>query len=203
MRIGVLGGTFDPVHLGHLVIAEEARVRLGLEEVCFVPAGEPWMKAGNLLSPALDRLDMVRMGVEDNPFFRVSTVEVDRAGPSYTVDTLESLQEDYGPEARFYFIMGADAFARFGEWKNPEGVLQRATLVVVDRPEEDGIEAMAAAESPALPAGMDGNVERIRGVRLQISASDIRLRVQEGLSIRYLVPSPVEQRIYARGLYRQ
>ena len=194
MRIGVLGGTFDPIHLGHLTIAEEARDRLELEEVCFVPAGDPWMKAGLPLSSAHDRLTMVRLAVEDNPFFRISTVELERRGPSYTVDTLRELQEDYGPDARLFFILGTDAFARFREWKDPQGVLALAKLVVVDRPGE-------CASTEAKEMHFAGSVERLRSVHLDISAKDIRRRVAEGASIRYLVPELVERHIYARGLY--
>ena len=190
MKIGVLGGTFDPIHLGHLAIAEEVRDRLELEEVCFVPAGAPWMKAGQALSSAEDRLSMVRLAVQDNPFFRVSTVELERSGPSYTVDTLRELQDDYGPDARLFFILGSDTFARFDDWKDPEEILELATLVVVDRPGSKPVEKVG------------GDVECIRDVYLEISASDIRRRVAEGASIRYLAPEPVERHIYARGLYR-
>ena len=197
MRIGVLGGTFDPIHLGHLIIAEEARDRLDLEEVCFVPARDPWMKAGQPLTSGHDRLSMARLAMEDNPFFRVSTLELERPGPSYTVDTLRELQEDYGPEAQLFFILGSDAFVRFDEWKDPEGILGLATLVVVDRPG-----ATASAEAIDQQVGNAGSVERVRGVHLEISAKDIRRRVAEGASIRYLVPEPVERYIYARGLYR-
>ena len=197
MRIGVLGGTFDPIHLGHLIIVEEARDRLDLEEVCFVPARDPWMKAGQPLTSGHDRLSMARLAVEDNPFFRVSTVELERPGPSYTIDTLRELQKDYGPEAQLFFILGSDAFARFDEWKDPEGILGLATLVVVDRPG-----ATASEEAIAQQVGNAGSVERVRGVHLEISAKDIRRRVAEGASIRYLVPEPVERYIYARGLYR-
>ena len=197
MRIGVLGGTFDPIHLGHLIIAEEARDRLDLEEVCFVPASAPWMKAGQPLTSGHDRLSMARLAVEDNPFYRVSTLELERPGPSYTVETLRELQEDYGSEAQLFFIMGSDAFARFDEWKDPEGILGLATLVVVDR-----LGATASAEAIAQQVGNSGSAERVRGVHLEISAKDIRRRVLEGASIRYLVPEPVERYIYARGLYR-
>jgi nicotinate-nucleotide adenylyltransferase len=197
MRIGVLGGTFDPIHLGHLIIAEEARDRLDLEEVCFVPARDPWMKAGQPLTSGHDRLSMARLAMEDNPFFRVSTLELERPGPSYTVDTLRELQEDYGPEAQLFFILGSDAFVRFDEWKDPEGILGLATLVVVDRPG-----ATASTEAIDQQVGNAGSVERVRGVHLEISAKDIRRRVAAGASIRYLVPEPVERYIYARGLYR-
>ena len=196
MRIGVLGGTFDPIHVGHLAIAEEVRDQLELEEVCFVPAGAPWMKAGQALSSTQDRLYMVRKAVEDNPFFRVSTVELERSGPSYTVDTLRELQEEYGPDVRLFFILGTDAFARFREWKEPQGILALATLVVVDRPG-----GTASAENVEEGMGISEKVEHVRSIRLEISAVDIRRRVSEGASIRYLVPEPVERHIYARGLY--
>ena len=196
MRIGVLGGTFDPIHVGHLAIAEQARDGLDLEEVCFVPAGAPWMKASQSLSSAQDRLYMVRKAVENNPFFRVSTVELERSGPSYTVDTLRELQEEYGPDARLFFVLGIDAFARFGEWKEPEEILALATLVVVDRPGRT-----ASAENLEEGMGIAEKVEYVRTIRLEISAMDIRRRVSEGASIRYLVPEPVERHIYARGLY--
>ena len=197
MRIGVFGGTFDPIHLGHLAIAEEARDRLDLEEVCFVPAGAPWMKAGQPLSSAQDRLAMVRLAVEDNPFFRVSTIELERPGPSYTVDTLRELREEYGPEAQFFFILGSDSFVRFREWKDPEGVLRLATLVVLERPG-----GTWSTEEVEEKMGGVGRVERVEAVRLEISASDIRRRVADGKSIRYLVAESVERHIYARGLYR-
>ncbi len=198
MRIGVLGGTFDPIHLGHLIIAEEARDRLDLEEVCFVPASAPWMKAGQPLTSGHDRLSMARLAVEDNPFFRVSALELERPGPSYTVETLRELQDDYGPKAQLFFILGSDAFARFDEWKNPEGILGLARLALFDRPEL-GAEELFSFDELGVYAD---RVEWLRGLRIEISASDIRRRVAEGGSIRYLVPEPVERYIYARGLYR-
>ena len=197
MRIGVLGGTFDPIHLGHLAIAEEVRNQLSLEEVCLVPAGDPWMKAGQPVSSAYDRLNMTRLAVEDNPFFRVSTVELEAPGPSYTVDTLNALREEYGTEANLFFILGTDAFVRFEEWKNPEGILQTAHLVVVDRPG-----ATTWAEDVGDELANTGRVERVRGLHLEISASEIRRRVAKEESIRYLVPDVVERYIYARRLYR-
>ena len=196
MRIGVFGGTFDPIHLGHLAIAEEARDRLDLEEVCFVPAGDPWMKAGQELSSAYDRLNMVRLAVEDNPFFRVSTVELEASGPSYTIDTLTVMREEYGPEVSLFFILGTDAFVRFDEWKDPKGILALATLAVVDRPG-----ATTWTDEAGEELAGTGRVERVRGLHLDISASDIRRRVAAAESIRYLAPEPVERYIYARGLY--
>lgn len=196
MRIGVLGGTFDPIHLGHLAIAEDVRNRLDLEEVCFVPAGRPWMKAGQSVTAAIDRLSMVRLAVEDNPFFRACSVDIQRSGMSYTVDTLGELQEDYGPDANLFFIMGTDTFARFEEWKDPDEILKLATVVVVDRP---GVTTWSEEVGEQL--GSTGRVMRLEGLNLDISSMDIRRRVSEGTSIRYLVPEPVERYIYARGLY--
>ena len=197
MRIGVFGGTFDPIHTGHLAIAEEVRSRLALEEICFVPAGDPWMKAGQPLTAASDRLTMARLAVEDNPFFRVSTVELESSGPSYTIDTLNILREEYGTEAELFFILGTDAFVRFEEWKNPEGILQIARLVVVDRPG-----ATTWAEDVGDELANTGRVERVQGLHLEISASEVRRRVAKEESIRYLVPDVVERYIYARKLFR-
>ena len=193
MRIGVLGGTFDPIHLAHLIIAEEARVSLQLEEVVFVPAGEPWMKAGQPLSPALHRFNMVRLAVSSNPFFRVSPIEIDRPGPTYTVDTLRSLVDEYEPGVELFFILGADAFAGFRRWKDPQEILRLAKLAVVDRP---GL----SATDPCPPVASD-RLERLQGINMDISASDIRRRVSEGGTIRYLVSDEIARYISSTGLY--
>ena len=193
MRIGILGGTFDPVHLAHLIIAEEARVSLQLEEVVFVPAGEPWMKAGQPLSPAHHRFNMVRLAVSSNPFFRVSPIEIDRPGPTYTVDTLRSLVDEYEPGVELFFILGADAFAGFRRWKDPQGILCLAKLAVVDRP---GL----SAPDPCPPVGLD-RLELLQGTNIEISASDIRRRVAEGRSIKYLVADEIARYISSEGLY--
>ncbi|MFQ5860658.1 MAG: nicotinate-nucleotide adenylyltransferase, partial [Dehalococcoidia bacterium] len=140
MRIGLLGGTFDPIHLAHLLIAEEARVKLDLEEVVFVPTGEPWMKAGQPLSPGEHRLNMVRLATATNPFFRVSSVELDRPGPSYTVDTLEILRQEMGHEVEFCFLLGLDSLKSFHRWKEPARVLELCTLVAVARPGRDAFD---------------------------------------------------------------
>ena len=155
------------------------------------------MKAGQPLTAASDRLTMARLAVEDNPFFRVSTVELEASGPSYTIDTLNVLREEYGTEAKLFFILGTDAFVRFEEWKDPEGILEIAHLVVVDRP---GATTWAEDLGDEL-AGAD-KVERIRGPHLEISASELRRRVAKEESIRYLVPDVVERYIYARKLFR-
>ncbi len=193
MRIGVLGGTFDPIHIAHLATGEQVRARLELEEVVFVPAGEPWMKAGAPLSPARHRLDMTRLAVAGNPFFRASSVEVDRSGPSYTVDTLEALAGEYGPGVELFFIMGADALADFQRWKSPRRILELAKLAVVSRPGfNPEISPLSAAP---------GGVVMVETDDLAISATEIRRRVAAGESVRYLVPDRVYRHILDNGLY--
>lgn len=197
MRIGILGGTFDPVHIGHLVVAEEARVKLGLDQVVFVPTGQPWLKVDRPVTPSSQRLEMVRLATEGNAYFWVSTEEVERPGPTYTVDTLMSFAEKLGP-AEFDFIMGQDSFADFPLWKDPERVLELCRLVVVPR-------------TGTTLADLDAVSREVHGVRektiqldapvIGISSSDLRRRRATGQSIRYLVPGQVEDYIREQGLY--
>lgn len=199
MRVGVLGGTFDPIHLAHLIMAEEARVRLALEHVVFIPTGEPWLKAVQPVTPPQVRLDMVRQAVACNPHFRVSSVEVDRPGPSYSVDTLDALRREEGPDAELYFILGMDAVADLPRWHAPERFLELCTPVVFARTDHG-------------PAGLDDLEHSLPGVKekvmflegpvMEISSTDIRRRVAKGVSIRYLVPAQVERFITEHGLYR-
>ena len=134
MRLGILGGTFDPIHYAHLVIAEECRVRLGLAGVIFIPAGEPPHKRRQSVTPAADRLAMVELAIASNPAFRVSRVEIDRPGPSYSVDTIAALQAELGPEAELYFIVGQDAMADILTWHEPRRLLALCRLVAIHRP---------------------------------------------------------------------
>jgi nicotinate-nucleotide adenylyltransferase len=198
VKIGILGGTFDPIHLGHLIVAEEARVRLGLEEVLFVPTGKPWMKEGTPVSEAKHRLNMARLAISANPFFRLSSMEIDRPGPSYTVDTLEALREDYGPEAELFFILGVDSLTGFHEWKEPKRILEMATLVAVTRP---GYQIPETKVFNGALGGMKDRLKMLEGVRVEISGRDLRRRVKEGLSIRYRVCSAVGKYINDHGLY--
>ena len=132
MRVGVLGGTFDPVHRGHLTLARAARDELALDELLFVPAGKPWRKAGRIVAPAIHRLAMLRLALEDEAAFRVETMEMDRAGPSYTADTLEALRAAR-PGDELFFIAGEDALADLPNWVRPERILELATLAVARR----------------------------------------------------------------------
>ena len=188
MRLGVMGGTFDPIHLGHLVCASEVAYALDLDEVVFVPAGLPWQKADRAISPADDRYEMTRLATEDDPRFTVSRTELDREGPTYTVDTLRELGAD-GTE--LFFITGADALAQVLTWREPETLFGLATFVGATRPGY-------AVDTAAFP---DGAVTLVDTPALAISATDCRSRVARGAPIRYLVPQPVADYIAARGLY--
>ena len=200
MKLGVLGGTFDPPHIGHLILAEEARLTLGLGEVLFVPAGAPWRKAGQELSPREDRLSMVRLAVGDSPDFAVSTLEIEREGPSYTAETLTALRDQFGLETEFFFIMGADSLADFPHWHEPQRILELARLAVAERPEPEDV-ALEEGLAEDLARAMRERVVWLRMPLIAISASAVRERVRRGLSIRYWVPPDVEEYIRKHGLY--
>ena len=199
MKVGIMGGTFDPVHIGHLVIADEVRQGLGLDEVLFIPTGLPWMKEGRALAEGRHRLTMVRMAVASNPHFRVSSVEVDHPGPTYTVDTLTKLQKETTERWQCYFILGTDSFCSFSQWKEPKRILELCTLVVVGRP---GYPDSGSAQRDPTVFTKEDRVIFFSVPRLEVSGSDIRRRIVLGRSIRYMVPEEVERYIYDNGLYR-
>lgn len=194
-RIGVLGGTFDPVHWGHLIIAEEARIRFGLNQVLFVPAQNQWRKQGRRLSPAAARLAMVEAAVADNPYFQVSTVDLDRPASTYTVDTLKDLSGEHD----LYFILGLDALMDLPYWKESKRITELAWLVAALRP---GYEVDWAALEKGLPQAKDRAL-LLTVPEIGISSTAIRQRVAEAKSIRYWVPEPVAGYINAHGLYRE
>jgi nicotinate-nucleotide adenylyltransferase len=196
VSIGVLGGTFDPIHIGHLIVAEEARVELGLTQVLFVPAGQPWLKQGRDIMPAVHRVEMVRRAIADNPYFRLSTLEVDRPGPSFTVDTLTLLKDQPSSESSLFFILGRDTLVELPLWKEPGKVVQLCQLVVAPR---IGSRDLRRLEE-AIPGLLDKVIQLDMPV-IGISSSQIRRRVARGLSIRYLVPPSVEKYITEQGLY--
>jgi len=199
MRVGILGGTFDPIHIAHLIVAEEARIHLSLEEVVFIPAGEPWLKTEHPVSPKELRLQMVRLAVASNPFFRVLALEIERPGPTYTVDTLEILRREWGPTAELYFILGMDTLVDLPRWKEPERVLELCTPVVFARRKNSS--SVLEELEPQLP-GLQKKVQVLGGPIIDISGTELRRRVMQGISIRYLVPLKVEQFIAEHGLYR-
>lgn len=194
-RLGVMGGTFDPIHHGHLLTAEEAAVQFGLEQVIFVPTGQPWMKADREVSPAEDRYLMTVIATASNPRFTVSRIEIDGAGPTYTVDTLRALRELH-PAAELFFVTGADAMLEIFSWKDPSELLSLAHFIAATRPGYD----LAHFEAEAPTAHPNVTVMNIPA--LAISSTDIRQRVREGRPIRYLVPEGVKSYIEKAGLYR-
>lgn len=196
-RIGVLGGTFDPIHYGHLAAAEEARVALELECVLFVPARISPHKLDQPSTPARHRLAMTRLAVASNPHFQASTVDLDRAGPSYTVDTLALLQAELGPAAELYFIVGLDSLVELATWHDPAQFIRLCRIVAVSRPP---CEYDPAALEQALP-GITNRVVFLRIPLLDIASSDLRQRAREGRPIRYYVPSTIVDYIHTHKLY--
>ena len=194
MTRGIFGGTFDPIHTGHLIVARAALESLDLDEVLFVPAGRPWMKEADAVSPAEDRARMVELAVADDPQFRVSRVEIERPGETYTLDTLRALPPD---DALPVLLLGADAFAGFPAWREPAEVARLARIAVLGRPGRDtaAIIDEVKAQVPNVDAApLDAPL-------IEISATAIRGRVRQGLPIRDLVPPPVARYIAAHGLY--
>jgi nicotinate-nucleotide adenylyltransferase len=190
VRLGVMGGTFDPIHHGHLVAASEVAHLFSLDEVVFVPTGQPWQKTERAVSPAEARYLMTVIATADDPRFTVSRVDIDRAGPTYTVDTLRDLRAQW-PEAELFFITGADALGSILTWRDPEEVLSLAHMVGVTRPGHD-------RDAAHLPPGSATVVEV---PALAISSTDCRARVAQGAPIRYLVPAGVERFVAKLGLY--
>jgi nicotinate-nucleotide adenylyltransferase len=192
-RIGVMGGTFDPVHLGHLVAASEVAHRFHLDEVVFVPTGQPWQKRDRPVTPAEDRYLMTVIATAADPRFRVSRVDIDRDGPTYTVDTLRDLRAEYadGGATELYFITGADALSSIGGWHRAGELLGLAHFVGVTRPGH-------VLTDPGLP---EGSVTLVEVPALAISSTDCRERVARGEPIRYLVPQGVVEYVAKRGLY--
>jgi nicotinate-nucleotide adenylyltransferase len=197
-RIGLLGGSFDPIHVGHLHVARHARLRLGLDRVVFMPAGQPPHKLGQAMTDPEDRFEMVRLAVAGEPHFSVSRIDLDRPGPSYSVDTVRLLQEAWGPDARIYFLIGADSLADFPTWYRPRRLLELCQVVAVGRPGYAvDLAALARRFSGAPPVLFLEHVPQV-----DISATEVRRRVAEGHSIQGLVPPAVATYIEAHGLYR-
>lgn len=190
-RIGIMGGTFDPIHNGHLVAASEVAGLFRLDEVVLVPTGEPWQKADVKVTPAEDRYLMTVIATASNPRFNVSRVDIDRKGPTYTIDTLRDLREVYG-DVEMYFITGADALEKILSWKDVDEMFDLAHFIGVTRP---GF-TLSDAHLPA------DTVSLVQVPAMAISSTDCRVRVGAGKPIWYLVPDGVVQYIAKRRLYR-
>jgi nicotinate-nucleotide adenylyltransferase len=198
LKIGVLGGTFDPVHRGHLAMAEEARRALGLDEVMLVPAGRPPYKSAGKIASAADRLEMLRLATAGRPYLKVSTMEIERPGPSYTVDTIAALKKQYGNKAGIYFILGGDSLSQFPTWREPDKIIAMCYLVAVPRP---GCPRPDVKTLEKDVPGISKKLIFLEKPRLDISATVIRETASRGESIAKYIPGPVADYIRKNQLY--
>lgn len=194
--VGIMGGTFDPIHFGHLAAAEEARVRFGLSRVIFVPNGDPPHKKAYQVTPAEQRYEMVVLATASNGWFETSRIEVERKGPSYSADTMGAFRQQFGAEARLYFITGFDAIVEMLTWHQPERLAGTCEFIAVTRPGYQGRRLEEALTAELLVRTHTLNVPGVA-----ISSTEMRQRAAEGLSLRYLTPYPVVRYIADRGLY--
>jgi len=200
LSLGLMGGTFDPIHFGHLAAAEEVRAGFGLDKITFIPSARPPHKQGKTITDSEHRYTMAVLATVGNPFFEVSRVEIDRPGPSYTIETVRHFKGLY-PDQTVYFITGADAILEMVTWRHPEELLKMCEFIAVTRPGYDLKGLVALQET----FGQDAvkKVHPYRVTALAISSSELRHRVSQGRSIRYLVPEPVEEFIHKMGLYKK
>jgi len=197
IRLGLLGGTFDPPHYGHLLAAQEVAWRLNIDRVLFLPARQNPLKRGEASSSAEDRCEMVALAVADNPTFELSRLDLDRPPPSYTADLLRALQS---PEHELFFLVGADILPELPKWREPQQIVQLARLVVVNRP---GAPPPDLERVETVLPGVRERVERVQIPGVDVSSREIRKRVAAGRPIRYLTPPAVERYILDRRLYRR
>ena len=199
MRIGILGGTFDPVHIGHLVLAEEALSKLKLDQIWFIPTGKPWLKESLEITDGFNRLEMVKIATKSNPRFVASSIEIDRSGPTYTIDTLRYLKDKLGTKTSIYFILGLDTLANFHRWNQPEEILDLCEFVVSNRP---GFGNTKILDEQLERFESIGSITTLLNIpMLDISGTNLREMIRQGLSIKYRVPDGVEEYIYSNGLY--
>ena len=199
MKVGIMGGTFDPPHIAHLIIAEVARVSLELDSVIFIPAGDPWMKSPHMVTSAEKRVEMVNLAIATNPAFSLSLIEVKRPGPTYTVDTIEQLSGEVGYEVGLFLLLGWDSVADLPAWKAPYRISKMVRIVAFPRP---GFDKPDAANLEKTMPGIAQRIAYINEPFLNISATCIRQRVREGKSVRYIVPDAVGQYIVEHNLYK-
>jgi nicotinate-nucleotide adenylyltransferase len=199
VRRGLLGGTFDPPHIGHLQIAEAARRKLCLDEVVFIPAGLPWVKASMKVTPACHRLEMIKLATAGLPYFTVNDIEVKRPGPSYTWQTLQELKSQY-PEDELYFILGWDNLSSLPSWHHPDRIVKAACLVAAPRV---GTPRPNVHELDERVPGLAARTAILTEPEINVSATAIRERVRKGESIDHLVPAPVANYIEQNNLYKE
>ena len=199
IRIAILGGTFDPPHCGHLAIGDAVRARLGLERAALMPAGRPWLKSERRVAPAVHRLAMTRLAVAGRSGLEACAMEIDRPGPTYTVDTLTELRRRLGADARLWLALGMDSVRELPRWRDAERLFEMCVVVGVSRPgEADVSESELRARFP----NSAGRFTTVRGPLMAVSSTDIRRRVRAGLSIDGLTPPPVADYIREHSLYR-
>jgi nicotinate-nucleotide adenylyltransferase len=197
-KVGILGGTFDPVHNAHMAIIDEARLELELEEIILVPAGIPWMKSNRTITVAEHRVRMLRLAIADRYGFYISTAEIDRPGPSYTVDTLEEFNKEYQGLADLFFLLGWDNLPELPRWKNPERIIELCTLVAFPRPGTSPPDIVAVDQ---IIPGLSKHIICMEKPNLDIRATEIRERTAKGMDITHLVPAPVAEYIKQNRLY--
>lgn len=202
MQIGIFGGTFDPVHVGHLILAEQAREQGNLDQIWFVPAPRPPQKHGISITRFDLRIEMLSLAIAGHAAFHIDPIEQERAGPSYTVDTLTALTQRY-PEHRFHLLIGGDSLVDLPTWRDPQGILAHAALLVMARPGVTPATAEELRVRLGLPPDRPPQMTVIRAPLIDIASRDLRQRVHDGRSIRFMVPRSVEIFIRERGLYRQ
>lgn len=198
-KIGILGGTFNPVHLGHLLLAEEARTVLQLDEILFMPSGHSYMKDESEILSAKERIRMTALAIEENPFFALSTIETERMGATYTCETLTMLKQQH-PENAYYFILGADNLFSIEKWKDPQIIFDQCTIVAAVRGDKD----MQAIREKAdqLKEVFDARILLLTQRTIDISSTEIRERIRKGISIQYMVPDKVYSYIQKNRLYQ-
>ncbi len=200
MKIGIMGGTFNPIHTGHLLLAEYAREACGLDKVLFIPTGNSYMKDSREILSGEIRLKMVELAIEGTNGFESSDIEILRQGNTYTYETLTELRKIY-PEATLYFLTGADSFLSIHKWRNPDIILQNAVLVVVTR--DEASQEILEEQQKYLQEKFGGEIEIVDFPTIDISSSDIRKRISDGKSIRFQVPENVRNYIEVNGLYEK
>ena len=197
-RIGIMGGTFNPVHVGHLLLAENAYSMFSLDEILFIPSGCPYMKDPNEILDGATRLRMTELSIRDNPHFFLSSMEIDRGGYTYTCQTLEQLEKE-NPDCDYFFIMGADSLFQMEEWREPEVIFQKAVILAAVR-EGRGTRDLEE-KAKQLTERFRARIHLVPAGNIAISSSDIRRRIQEGRSIRYMVHEKVREYIEDNQLY--
>ncbi|GFN34500.1 nicotinate-nucleotide adenylyltransferase [Tepidimicrobium xylanilyticum] len=199
-RIGIMGGTFDPIHNGHLILAEYSRTEIGLDKILFIPTGKPPHKVGNQISKAVHRYNMTLLALDSNPNFFTSTIEMEREGFSYTIDTIRYLSSKF-KDKEFYFILGSDSLLEIHKWKDYEELLKSCNFIVAKRKGLEDEELMDRVND--IIKCYKANIHILEFPIIDISSTEIRNRVIKNKSIKYLVPEPVELYIYKYGLYKE